>query len=828
MRTSRLSPLLALLWILPLAVLAEPALSQPLICPSSRNACAYYYVIALDGQCGALYIDATDFDLLMTYWDPIDPWEYDPNVQYRITDSPNLTLEHFVRDANGAGLIDIDTHGSREDFILECYATSGACEDAYNAYLGGEYNYEQIGWDWSDEFGAYVIWLTNTGLEQKITQKDPLAYIYAGYCYSCDAARSWEPYGLFVGATGDGVNCSVRLEIYQAICCGSEYSRFQPMASLVLHLYDWESIGMDWHGNMWWSLTCGASCTLTTAMFEGAGACGATVWAVTNSEVGVDSMRVMGYRRASDWPDGPVAVAAQAAAGGYGKRRFYRFDAPELSEYALLEVWAGGGGCSARSYSGPFPVSPASPDFGTLERINASAPAPHPPPLVAHTSFDRATEIAFSRDGARPLAESGSREQLDGPPDRGAHVLAYSTLESFLEPVATYYEGRMVEGVSLHLRNVLGDGTVEDVRAAIADLVATNRAWNAYCAEHPEECEGVTYPEVPYLLLVGDCNPAFVETYYFPDSYSRCGAPQCASDALIADLDGDWLEDAIVIRIPCMSVEEVNHLLLSTDRYVGQFFKKGIMLVGAYNHDGDDARPRRIIGLYDSILEYMRHGRVWLVEKNYGYSPGTYDPYADIKEQAFVDEVNRGVGWIIGWDYETSWATWPGRFLTHVDFDINRLSKKQTAVAILPGCLMGSEQLDDATEHDGYPTKIHQLLFRDPNTGTSLACGISHMNAAWDVQHELWAEVLASEVSLAPTGRTWARIVRDAKVTFRTLYPDLYDDTWREFLASVSVQGTLVGKPGPGREFHGQKGPYLPMEDGEGHALSPDPRVTRA
>ena len=113
-------------------------------------------------------------------------------------------------------------------------------------------------------------------------------------------------------------------------------------------------------------------------------------------------------------------------------------------------------------------------------------------------------------------------------------------------------------------------------------------------------------------------------------------------------------------------------------------------------------------------------------------------------------------------------------------------------VAILPGCLMGSDQLDDIADHDNRPTLIHKLLFNAP-AFTSLACAVSHMTAAWDMQHEIWAEVLAEEIGQSQPGTPWAQVVVNAKYRFQSEYPSLWNGGWNKFLAGVSVQGALVG-----------------------------------
>lgn len=378
-------------------------------------------------------------------------------------------------------------------------------------------------------------------------------------------------------------------------------------------------------------------------------------------------------------------------------------------------------------------------------------------------------------------------------PTRGADMLIYTRTDlatAFLDPVYAHYQNRVVDGQALNVRKASGDGSVQDIRAKLTTLLADNAYWNDWCEEPGHSCDR-TYPTIPYLMLVGDINPAIVDTYEMNDNSGICTSYQCVSDGLIADMNDDNLEDAIVLRIPCATATELTRMMASIARYESSYAHQTVLLVGANNSDGNDSVARRLCDRYKAVFEETHHSTTTLVERLYGLN---WDHAAE-KEQAFVDAVNRGVGIIFGWDYETSWATWPGRFLTNPNFDIARLTREQSAVAILPGCLMGSEQLDDISQHDGYPTQVRKLLFGDA-VGTTLACAITHTNESWDMFQDLWAQVLADAIEDAPAGRPWARIVRDAKVAFRAAYPDAFARGWWKGLAGVTVLGGLVSRPG--------------------------------
>jgi hypothetical protein len=385
-------------------------------------------------------------------------------------------------------------------------------------------------------------------------------------------------------------------------------------------------------------------------------------------------------------------------------------------------------------------------------------------------------------------------------------VYTNASRPELLGPVVSYYQGKAIEGHPIALTTRLGDGSVSDMRVGLAELVGASQR--------------------PYLLIVGDVNPYIVDTVRFPGlgPWYPHDAPM-ASDALIADLDNDWLEDANVTRVPCNSTTDLNRLFASADRYDTAFVPQGVLLVGS-TLTGVDKTSMDVILRYDELLSGLHHGVLYLHEKEYGLG------YINIaaKEEAFVQRVNWGAGWIIGFGYATSWKTWPGRFVDHADFDLNQLVNPQSMVAILPGCLMGAEQLDDAVENGGIPPLGHRLLFAPTQVNgmdrATLACLIGHCNASFDAQQKLWAVELAEEIEGAPCGRPWAAIVRDAKVHFKENHLGLWDGGWKEFLAGVVVNGALVGKPAPRQVPHPPRQPKSGPDDGweeselgDGHML---------
>jgi hypothetical protein len=167
------------------------------------------------------------------------------------------------------------------------------------------------------------------------------------------------------------------------------------------------------------------------------------------------------------------------------------------------------------------------------------------------------------------------------------------------------------------------------------------------------------------------------------------------------------------------------------------------------------------------------------------------------KRQAFVDAVNLGTSLIIGFGHPTAKVVWPGYFLYEWTFNWQgRLTKPQTAVALLPGCYIAGEQFNDP--HDPCqptpcetPTHLKKGLFA-PSSGTTLAFATGHMNGGFGGQHELWLEILTLAWGDAPIGTPWPMIVWDAKYRAEAQYPFLAD-----YVRSVGSLGTAVKKNPP-------------------------------
>lgn len=311
---------------------------------------------------------------------------------------------------------------------------------------------------------------------------------------------------------------------------------------------------------------------------------------------------------------------------------------------------------------------------------------------IAHTEPDPAPLREWIDGALVPMGQSSENGDaaLLGPPNPPpddsdcADVVIYSSESSFISPVLS-----QVVGQGLKARCFVGSKNPDDARAGLAEVINANQNYEDECRMDPywrEYCTDYPISPGPLLIIVGTRQVVWHEAVSTSDR--MCNPYPCESDFDIADVDGDFIPDAPITRIPADSLVQVQRACIAaTDFNEGDYvdYPPHLMItIGDCTSDSPERCGGWPVGLAEEVASAY---------EGIGFRPrpilyaSDYLPFypEEPEVEAGRQQVNAGVREMWGVD---TWVTgpyrWPGQFLCGPEYDAGMLATKQRFIAWLP------------------------------------------------------------------------------------------------------------------------------------------------
>lgn len=290
---------------------------------------------------------------------------------------------------------------------------------------------------------------------------------------------------------------------------------------------------------------------------------------------------------------------------------------------------------------------------------------------------------------------------------------------------------------------------------------------------------GGDWPAAPGPTLYLSGSAMLVRYAVAPGDASECGGA-CYSDLAMTDIDGDWLPNGPVTRIPGYTPEEIEAVLQAAAEY----------------RAGTSVNPQRRVAFWCDDEDYQWVLNMRSVAELYdgiGYSDGAVVKLSQVPGSStarfarFCDIVNGGIAelWSFGYSSDHMWGSAfklaPYGSIRAEDFD--QLTTEQVFIAWAPTChtaftseLMGSQSIAGA------------LMLPGAGSASRLAGFVGRVSAGGDIAQWLIAEALAAaRCEAAPGIDSVADVVYRGVLDFVAEYP-----MFRDIALGTSVLGGNV------------------------------------
>ena len=721
-------------------------------------------------------------------WAPITNLEeLGPLTQHNY--SPTITMTKVVDNIVDRGIIYFNSHGTEGGMNIELHSNETEADAARDAYVAaGTFPASNI--SAFDHEGVWYVGFTYSGIRDELAPSiDDDAFLFLQVCESIlpDGSTAWwdgahsSAGGAFLGSRlcpDAASSCVLLSEAFRRLACGGpagEPRRLDLGAAICASEY---GTAYELHGNKNWQLIDEAGCDQIAIKFNGTGSWKNSVWSETTLWSS-ESLDLFGYVGSKS-----ELLEHYDTFGMTGEHVFFYSEENigQFDRLRFVETDVNG----RITGSDFFP-----PNASSNEELQFAVNLNESLATGSTTTFSPGPvtgEVTRGSDGALHPVGGAWQSATACDPAKVPDVALYSS-----DPYLLTQEWGGVMGRGWTVRAYLGDGTADDAKVW-ANLVYTDYLDYLNCCSSEPGC---LPPRLPALGVIGD--PLFkiqedpdvytslFEMATFPDSYMRCqwsisGESVCPDFGYPANLFGDDLEDLPIYMLPAMSVQEIVNLSDTAARYEAEGGASAGVLVLA--GDVADNTPD-----YPQATESAeRFGNIFLAN---GFpvtellaSSYQSDP---VRRTAFDAAINAGVGIVVGAGFTNS-HSWPGGFLfdtiTPYSWE-QHLTRPQSIIVIIPSCSIVAEQLE---YEYGRVTQVRRGLFASTG-GTTVAFAVGHMTGAWDVQHQLWNEVLALTYGDSEAGTPWPHILFEAKKRALQQYPKLHD-----YLRSVGALGTMVTK----------------------------------
>jgi hypothetical protein len=423
---------------------------------------------------------------------------------------------------------------------------------------------------------------------------------------------------------------------------------------------------------------------------------------LTDPEIGSTSFDV--------YADGAF-ITSVPAEGSSEKPRYYEIGVPPARVYHAVE----------------HDADPNTPDDASRP-VQIDAPPEH---LADLRALNDRVALWPTRQPASD--EPIGREQFRTMPV--TDFVYYSSRQDFLDATQPLRQWWLSKGYSSQA--LCGSGSPDECRAVIGAI------W--------EQAVQTSYPRLPFLVIVGEANEGsepqknIVGTFYpdLPEAVDGECYWSCASDALIADCDGDSIPDVPWTRMIGYQLGEIQRNVQSAlDLYNGSDISPANVLCfsGDLNFCSVTTEPATTLNLIRGWYASEGIPTVQLKDSDY---PDCYD-FAS-RQNAAVGAANAGITEIIGMGYTTNRSVWPGFFFqktTSPVFSTGLLTRQQRIVCELPGCGLGDCDRNNPTF---YPNITKMLLTADPTIGTTAAAILAHMRGGSRQLHMQFARAYFDE-----------------------------------------------------------------------------------
>ena len=312
------------------------------------------------------------------------------------------------------------------------------------------------------------------------------------------------------------------------------------------------------------------------------------------------------------------------------------------------------------------------------------------------------------------------------------------------------------------------------------------------------------HPRLPMFVIIGEANEGLepekniVGMYAPADVDSGCWW-NCASDALIFDVDGDTLADLPWTRVVGYTIEEILGGVAATiDWFDGtnvNVSNRTLFTVGDRTSGCTIMEePKATLLDIQQVFEAQGVPTAMLIDSDYS----CYDDAGRLND--WCANVDAGVGGIFvsgqvsnrsNWCYFPTWTEDP-------PFDLDLLNLKQRFVLHGPGCGIGDTFRNNPS---WYPSILKTFLSAEPSSNPSIVAATAHLVGGWSVMHTEWARKYTEH--LFTDVHCYQRQVFNA---YREMGEE--EPAMKPYLLGVGVYGFPI--PPPGFSFVGVAGSAPP------------------
>jgi hypothetical protein len=731
----------------PRAALADPG------CSSSESGVGAFYANLFE----ALEFGCSQDNLVSNLREGLEnldiTWENDDILYHSVAsnDPPRTTILVQTFEQHRTQIILTHADDFMNDLMMtEIFQSRGFREARKQEYLDAGYSTNELRtWD-NQPQGYYSLGLTAAGIQNRLAPKRQAENLLLIMACNSNSLQGWFGGGFYPSTSGGATYVGFDTGIYMDAVCESLPTMIERLGCL------WGFNAWPFHGhqiddavdgypyvaiagNQTNQFNCNRSCISWGPYFlEVYATNGAVHWAVF-SEKEETYYVIRGWRSTTSEPD-TLAFVPGRSGDGQGRIRVYSERVPpDYDRFDLIGV----------------------PPFGRERRSDA----------VTWGDKPYAWQALVDRDnkymGVTPREESSAGHPVEwaaadsAPPEHGdsvllppgAHVVVYSSIEEFLAPVVAQVELTTApDGFGTNARAFHGSTDPIDARIALQQTIDDNITFNEGCQQ--PGCRN--YPTDPTLVVVGNKD---IVSYmlYDDDIYGSCGTGghHCASYGLIADLDGDGIQDCPVQVIPAEDLVDVMRSCQAGQEWNDGQWVDPLGSVGVFA--GDVCEGGSGAWLVTELAQVSNTYQSWGSAFSGALRESEF-PTADDAGLAGIDFINNGVRdlWLQGFqtnqhDYTNMLRPIPPQ--TSWDW-ANLLTKKQRMMVFAPSCL---------TANWGSVEPLHaSLLFNDPER--SMATGlVGVLNLEYGQDHQILRHTLLDKLEEhLGENIAYARIVHEA------------------------------------------------------------------